>query len=92
MKDSECATSSAHMCFPTVNIEKNEIKKLNFLQLVDTWQYFRHPGTTANSGRERLGLKQKTIVHGAYLPCFQGLAWDGKIIFALQQLIRNKKL
>lgn len=36
MKDSECATSSAHMCFPTVNIEKNEIEKLNFLQLVDT--------------------------------------------------------
>ena len=59
MKDSECATSSAHMCFPTVNIEKNEIEKLNFLQLVDTRQYFRHPGTTAISPIERLGLKQK---------------------------------
>ena len=38
MTDSECGTSSAHMCFPTVNIENYEMEKLEFLQVVDTEQ------------------------------------------------------
>lgn len=38
MTDSECATSSAHMCFPTVYVENYEMEKLRFLQLVDTGQ------------------------------------------------------
>ena len=38
MNDSECATSSAPMFFPTVNMKNYEMEKLNFLQLVDVEQ------------------------------------------------------
>ena len=92
MTDSECGTSSAHMCFPTVNIEKDEIEKLNFLQLVDTWQYFRQSDTTVIYPQERLGFRQKNTAQDTPFRHLPGLASAPKTYFAMQQLIKTKKL